>query len=229
MPGFVAEVIGRCNGACIRGTLYKELETVPLPEGFISTLSVGQSCYIYFSPAVRPKVSSLMSPDSTMDGVDDQMLSNDAVGESNIAPPYVPPAESAQTVPKRFPKLWSKAIIDVFIQTGMNELKQVDLVALFKEYHSTACTSFFGDVSTSIDEELWSHLKRFVTKTPFEFNVDTQMVRFDPAAVKPRAAPSKKQKIGSEDGEEEDATPIPTSAPIVASTDEVASMEPSAS
>ena len=217
----MAEVIGRCNGACIRGTLYKEQETVPLPEGYISTLSVGQSCYIYFSPAVRPNVTALMSPDSTMDGMDEQVSPTEAATEPIIAPPYVPPAESAQTAPKRFPKLWSKAIIDVFIQSASNELNQSELVALFKAHHSAACISFFGEVGPSIDEELWSHLKRFVTKAPFEFISGSQLIKFDPAAVKPRAAPSKKQRIGSgEDGEEEDATPVPTSAPIVVTGEE---------
>jgi len=199
---------------------------VPLPEGYISTLSVGQSCYIYFSPAVRPNVTSLMSPDSTMEGCDEPVSSVDVINEPTIAPPYVPPPESAQTVPKRFPKLWSKAIIDVFNQTGTFELKQVDLIALFKEYHSAACVSFFGEVSEGINEELWSHLKRFVTKTPFEFNNESQIVKFDPTAVKPRAAPTKKQRIGSgeDGGEEDESTPVPTSAPIVVTVDEAPSV-----
>ena len=228
-PGFMAEVIGRCNGACIRGTLYKESETVPLPEGFISTLSVGQSCYVYFSPAVRPKVTSLMSPDSGMEGIDDPTISvNEGVLEPAIAPPYVP--ESTQVVQKRFPKIWSKAIMDVFNNLGSNEMSQVDLVNLFKEQHSTACVAFFGEIGPNIDEDLWSHLKRFVSKAPFEFSSELNMIKFDPTAVKARAAPSKKQRTGSgEDGEEEDATPVLTSAPIVATLDDPIIIEPSPS
>ena len=226
-PGFIAEVIGRCNGACIRGTLYKEMEHVPLPEGYVSTISVGQSCYIYFSPAIRPSVSSLMSPDSGMEGADDHVMSNESANEPAIAPPYIPPADSGNVAPKRFPKLWSKAIMDVFNQTTIHELKQVDLVALFKEHHSAACIAFFGEVSPGIDEELWSHLKRFVTKAPFEYSMDSQIIKFDPTAVKVRAAPSKKQRIGSgEDGEGEEATPVPTSAPIVATVDDTSTTDP---
>ena len=218
-PGFLAEVIGRCNGACIRGTLYKESETVPLPEGYISTLSVGQSCYIYFSPAIRPNITSLMSPDSNMEGMVDE---TDAPIEPVIAPPYIAPTDSGQSGSKRFPKVWSKAIMDVFNQFGTSELKQVDLVALFKEQHSAACVSFFGDTAPSIDEELWSHLKRFVSKSPFEYNAELNVIKFDASAVKPRAAPSKKQRTGSgEEGEDEDAPPIVTAPLVITQEDDL--------
>ena len=177
---------------------------------------------------MRPKVTSFMSPDSGMEGTDEPISVNERVLEPAIAPPYIPASESTQAAQKRFPKLWSKAIMDVFSQVGTNELKQTDLVNFFKEQHSNACVAFFGEIGASIDGELWSHLKRFISKSPFEFNTELNIIKFDPSAVKPRAAPSKKQRTGSgEDGEEDDPIPVLTSAPVVATLDDIIVIEPS--
>lgn len=179
-PSFVAEVVGRCNGACIRGTQYKESSTVTLPEDEVSTIGIGQSCFIFFAPAVRTFTGLRLQP--SYDG--EEQESDKRSGASNV---------------KRFPKIWSKAIIDVFGSVGVNELTQSTLVEQFKAIHDAAVTTFFGEANPNIDDELWSYLKRFISKAPFEFDVETGIIKFDPASVKPKAPPaSKKQKVGSD-------------------------------
>ena len=199
----MAEVVGRCNGACILGTQYKESCTVLLPESSVSTISIGQSCYIYFSPAVRVFSNLKLQP---------SIDAEEADGEKKAGGP------SAGI--KRFPKLWVKSIIDVFAAAGTNELTQASLVEHFKTLHEQAVTLYYNE-SQDIDGDLWSDLKRFVLKTPFEFNGETSVIRFDPASVKPRAPPgAKKQKVGSSDGE--DVTPPAALADMTESPEAVA-------
>ena len=186
-PSFVAEVVGRCNGACILGTQYKESCTVLLPEDSVSTISIGQSCYIFFAPAIR--VFTNLKPQPSLDGEEAEGDKKNGAGSAAV---------------KRFPKIWSKAIIDVFGSVGVNELTQSTLTEQFKTLHAAAVSSFFGEGNPDLDAELWGYLKRFVSKTPFEFDPDTGIVKFDPLNIKPRAAPlNKKPKLtGSSDGEE---------------------------
>jgi hypothetical protein len=100
---------------------------------------------------------------------------------------------------KRFPKVWSKAIVDVFGSVGVYELTQSSLVDQFKTIHEPAVGTFFGEANPNIDDELWSYLKRFISKAPFEFDAETGIIKFDPTSVKPKAPPgSKKQRIGSD-------------------------------
>ena len=179
-PSFVAEVVGRCNGACILGTQYKESCSVLLPEDSVSTISIGQSCYIFFSPAVR--VFTNLKPQPSIDG-------EEVDGDKKSG--------------RRFPKIWSKAIMDVFGSVGVNELTQSSLIEQFKAIHASAVSSFFGEGNPGLDAELWGYLRRFITKSPFDFDAETGIVRFDPLNIKPRAAPaSKKPKLGGSDGED---------------------------
>ena len=182
------------------GTLYREGGTVRLPEDSVSTLSVGQSCYIFFSPAIRVhNTTRLLIPQPSLDA--------DAMGSDGAADPAGPkPSVSA----KRFPKLWSKAIMDVFTSMGDHEIPQYSLIARFKQVHSSAVKAFFGEFHPDLDNELWSNLKRFVTKAPFEFDPVSTIVRFDPQAVKARAP--KKQRV-SDDGDEETAMVEETAVP----------------
>ena len=167
------------------GTQYKESCTVLLPEQSVSTISIGQSCYIYFAPAVRVFTNLKLQP--SIDG--EEVEGEKKTGGSAVA--------------KRFPKIWSRAIMDVFVSSGVNELTQISLIEQFKSLHQQAVSSFFSESQGDLDDELWSYLKRFVTKTPFEFDAETTVVRFDPQSVKPRAPPaSKKPKVGSSDGED---------------------------
>jgi hypothetical protein len=197
-PSFVAEVVGRCNGACIRGAQHGEGGTALLPEDQISTISVGQSCYIFFSPAVR--VFSTLKPQPSIDGDDPESL-----------------LPKSGTSAKRFPKLWSKAIMEVFTLVGANELTQATLVDQFKSIHAAAVSVYFGDSPLDLETELWSNLKRFVGKAPFEFDTATNIVKFDPLAVKAKAVGAKKQKLGS-DAEED-------SGMVLASIDEALPVE----
>ena len=146
----------------------------------MSTISIGQSCYIFFSPAVRTFTN--LKPQPSFDGEEGD--GDKKAGGSNV---------------KRFPKIWSKAIMDVFGSIGVNELTQATLLDQFKSLHASAVSTFFGDSNPDIDSELWSYLKRFITKTPFEFDAETGIVHFDPNSVKPKAPPnSKKIRIGSD-------------------------------
>jgi len=143
-----------------------------------------------------------------MDGSDiDSENTQSFALKSNIAPPIgLPPPPSASqptgAQPRRFPKLWSKAIMDVFHSVNSFELSQLDLLSKFKVLHSSACSVYFGEVNQNLEEELWSNLKRFVTKAPFEFDEENALIRFDPAAIKPRAPPTKKPRLdeGDENG-----------------------------
>jgi hypothetical protein len=221
---FVAEVVGRCNGACIRGTLHKESGgQVPLPEGYVSTISIGQSCFIMFSPAIRGKPTTVLTPQPSLDEVD--MDASDIENQpeeisglkSTIAPPIgLPAPTTGPGQPKRFPKLWSKAIMDVFHASNTFELSQIELLTKFKVIHSSACSAYFGEVNQNLEDELWSNLKRFVTKTPFEFEEESSLIRFDPSAVKPRAPPVKRAKV---DEESSNSTPVVQPAPTVGDQD----------
>lgn len=178
---FVAEVVGRCNGACINGSILKEGGTSLLPEDAVSTISVGTSCYIFFSPAIRVfNIASALKAHPSI--VQEE-------GE----------ASGASTV-RRFPKLWSKAIMDVFVSLGRNEVDQNSLVKEFRQLHAVAVNTYFGESNPDIDGELWRNLKRFVTKSPFEFDPVQMVIRFDASSVK--WSKSKKAKVGSDDGEE---------------------------
>ena len=181
----MAEVVGRCNGACILGTQYKESCTVLLPEDKVSTISIGQSCYIFFAPAVRTFTN--LKPQPSIDGEEADADRKNGVGSAI----------------KRFPKIWSKAIMDVFSSAGVNELTQTSLIEQFKTLHGPAVISYFGQANSDLDNELWGNLKRFVTKSPFEVDSETGIIRFDPMSIKPRAPPgNKKPKLNGSDGED---------------------------
>jgi hypothetical protein len=195
-PSFYAEVVGRCNGACILGTLYKEGGSIPLPEETISTISVGLSLYVFFAPAVR--VFNTKTP-TQADGIlesaegDDQSKVTDTDSAAKLTTASVPV--------KRFPKVWSKAITDVFISMSVYEISKPALIERFKSLHAAAVISHFGESNPELETELWSNLKRFIAKSPFEFDPDTNIVRFDPLAIKPKPQPKKPRVGGSEDGD----------------------------
>ena len=189
--------MGRCNGACILGTLYKEGGSISLPEDSVSTISVGLSLYMFFAPAVRvynTKVPSQNDMGSETAYTEEQPRGIEAEAMSKAA--------SNQPV-KRFPKIWSKAITDVFISMSVYELSKSALIEQFKRLHASAVNSHFGESNPELETELWSNLKRFITKSPFEFDPDSNMIRFDPLAIKPKP-PAKKPRLG--DSEEGDIT-----------------------
>ena len=187
-PSFVAEVVGRCNGACINGGILKEGATALLSEDSVSMISVGSSCYMFFAPAVRVfNIANALKAHPSIG-----MEEGEGQGGSSA---------------RRFPKLWSKAIIDVFSALAVNEIQQATLVDEFMKLHAAAVQAFFGESNPDVDVELWTNLKRFVIKSPFEFDMNTGMIRFDPSAVKPKAPASKRAKVGS-DGDEEQAASL---------------------
>lgn len=172
-------MVGRCNGACINGAILKEGGTALLSEEAVSTISVGTSCYIFFSPAIRVfNIAGALKAHPSI-GLEE--------GESSASA-------------RRFPKLWSKAIMDVFTSLGRSEMGQYELVEEFRKLHGAAVKSFFGEENPDLDAELWSNLKRFVIKSPFEFDPEMMEIKFDPLAVKPPK--SKKSKLGSDADED---------------------------
>lgn len=190
---FAAEVIGRCNGACINGVLYKEGGLTRLSEASVSCIAVGQSCYMFFAPARRTVSipAKLLSPRSSS-GEDD---GSEQTGVVSVMLAPIPETNPVGGV-KRFPKLWSKAIVDVFQSLGKFQVSQSELLTEFMRIHAVAVASYVTCLPSQIEEELWSKdLKRFVTKSPFEFDPITFTIKFDPSAVKPR----KKPRIGSDD------------------------------
>ena len=193
-PSFVAEVVGRCNGACIRGTLHKEGGAVTLREDEVSTLSIGQSCYIFFAPAVRVFTSKILMPQVIIDMEEVGTGKEEAPGEATDS---AKPISAQATSAKRFPKIWSKAIMDVFISLCVYELTKPALIEQFKRAHAAAVNSYFGESNPELETELWSNLKRFVSKSPFEFDSDSEVIKYDPLAVKPKSAP-KKPRLGSD-------------------------------
>jgi hypothetical protein len=114
---------------------------------------------------------------------------------------FAKPATAQPTSAKRFPKIWSKAIMDVFMSLCVYELTKPALIEQFKRAHAAAVNSYFGESNPELETELWSNLKRFVSKSPFEFDFETEVIKYDPLAVKPKSAP-KKPRLGSdlEDG-----------------------------
>lgn len=188
-PSFVAEIIGRCNGACINGVLYKETDIAILPESEVSRISVGQSCYMFFSPARRSAILAVHPSCSADEELDVSRPS-----------PILQSLEDPST--RRFPKLWSKALVDVFQSVGKNELTQSELVSEFIRIHAVSVAIYMGSTGREVEEELWSRdLKRFVTKAPFDFDPVNHIISFDPSAVKPRR---KVPRIGVPDGSDGD-------------------------
>lgn len=164
--------------------MLKEGGTSLLPEDTVSTISVGTSCYIFFSPAIRVfNIASALKAHPSI--VQEE---GEASGGASV---------------RRFPKLWSKAITDVFVSLGKNEIDQSSLVEEFRQLHALAVNTYFGESNPDLDGELWGNLKRFVTKSPFEFDPAKMVIRFDPSSVK--VSKSKKAKVGSDDGETEAA------------------------
>ena len=196
-PSFVAEVVGRCNGACINKTLYKESDVCVLPEPSVSCISVGLSCFMFFAPARRSlvTVNKLRMHPSSSSGADDDEYT---LVPSSGAPLVLQPM-SGSPVARRFPKLWSKSIIEVFQNLEKTELSQFDLVSEFIRLHASAISVYFSDNSVNIEEELWTKdLKRFVNKPPFEFDDVNWIIKFDPAAVKPRKKPREADTVDVE-------------------------------
>lgn len=185
-PGFVIEVIGRCNGACVQGAMYKFGDKVRLPLDTVSTIAVGQSCYIFFAPAIRdPSAKPSLTPNQETE------YSETELSVASPVPQKDGPSEVSGAPPpssKRFPKIWSRAIMEVFTSLGATAMSQSDLVDNFWTFHRDACIAFFGVDDTLPREELWSNIKKFVNKPPFSYDPNFFLVRFDASAVKPRAS-----------------------------------------
>jgi hypothetical protein len=164
------------------GTQYKENCNVLLPENTLSTISIGQSCYVFFSPAVRDYTN--LRPLPSTDGEEPDSYRKGG----------------AMTTARRFPKIWSKAIAEVFSSLGSYEISQSALMEQFKAIHSHAVSSFFCD-SNDVDGELWVYLKRFVSKSPFDHTEDFGVIRFDPLSVKTKI-PTAPKRAKISDGEE---------------------------
>lgn len=203
-PGFVLEVIGRCNGACVQGVQYKEGDKIRLPGDQISAIAVGQSCYIFFAPAMQENPQRLLALHPSLDDGGENSSEPESIDAApagvpttSVAPGSAPPTSGV----RRFPKVWSKCIMDVFTSFGATAMSQSDLLDKFRTMHADACNVYFGP--TDSREELWSNLKKFISKPPFTFDSNALLVRFDPGAVKPRTTGGvpKRQKTTTDPSE----------------------------
>ena len=173
-PSYVVEVVGRCNGAVIRGTFYKEGKCL-LPPDEVSAISVGQSFYLFFAPAIRGHSLKRTATDTSPNS------------ESIIFPSQsILSGQREPVAARRFPKTWIKAISEVFDDLNANEIEKFELIEKFKLIHSNSVSSFFSETPLDkIDEELWTFLRKTVMKPPFELNQESGIVKYDPTSKPP--------------------------------------------